>query len=69
MVLLEPQRRPKHDGRNGRIGSPRFCGDPGIAVDRAVWRWQERFAVEEELKQSEVIRVAVADYLKRKRAL
>jgi metal-responsive CopG/Arc/MetJ family transcriptional regulator len=29
----------------------------------------ERFAEREELSRSEVIRVAVADYLKRKRAL
>jgi metal-responsive CopG/Arc/MetJ family transcriptional regulator len=40
-----------------------------VRLPDELWQALERFAEREEMSRSEVIRVAVADYLKRKRAL
>jgi predicted transcriptional regulator len=56
--------------RRGR--PPTLEGTPGtytVRLPENLVQSLERFAEREELSRSEVIRVAVADYLKRKRAL
>jgi hypothetical protein len=61
-ITVEQKKRGRPSGR--LFGKPipvRLAPDMETAL--------ARFAEAEELRQSEVIRVAVADYLKRKRAL
>jgi hypothetical protein len=56
--------------RRGRPPTGSAFGDPiPVRLPPDVLKVLARYAEQEELKQSEVIRMAVADYLKRKRAL